>query len=389
MRFERFQRAIVTLIMIAFASVAIAASPATGTAPKPGVKKSASARPTPKPKHTPPAVIEKPLGTWKSKLTTTSLASNLSQTKPTFVMISANWCPFCKKMKKDVFPTTTVQAALTNWDLVYIDSDTYPKVAAEAKHRSIPFFVLYDKNHQEVSRFTHEMNADQLSAWTNDVYARMGELDKIDADLKAKPGDPQLLSRRANALVGIALKIQNVDSRITVAMPAHLKAAMDAVKQAQAAGDNSAGLKAQMQLMEIIQQYLNNDLAGASGKLDQFAKTYAADKDLASDAFFWNAVFTMKKNATRGRSHDMESDRMFEDYLMKYPTGRFADASSHRLETVIAAIQKVINDSAKKAKTERAKAAKAQQLKDRAAQKGAGDTGTDDDSSKSDESTSN
>ena len=287
-------------------------------------------------------------------------------------MLSAAWCPFCIKMKKDVFPTTTVQASLKKWDLVYIDTDTYRMLMEpEAKNRSIPFYLMYDKNGKEVSRFTHEMNAEQFAAWTDDIYARIGEFEQIDSELKAKSrATSRCCGGAQDALIDLALKIQNVDARITVSMPAHLKAAMDAAKQAIAAGDTSADLKTKMRMMEIVQQYLGGDLPGASRRLTQFAQANA-NTPLRIGRLLLEGGVHDDEEQDAVITHDQESDKMFEDYLKKYPSGRYADSAGHRLETVIAAIEKVIKDAAKKAKEEKAKAAKAKLSQEKAAKKAA------------------
>lgn len=329
------------MILVLMAGAAMAAAP-TSTATK-----------KPAPKHTPPAVIEQPLGAWNTKITP-GLASNLGKNNATLIMISANWCPYCKKIKKDVFPDPAVQAALKKWDCVYIDLDTYPKLGAELKNRTIPFFVMFDKNGREVSRFDHLMNAAEFRAWIDDVRMKIDEIEKAEARLKAKPGDAKALAACANGQIALALKMQNVwPPQVTVNVPERLGAAIESAKAALAADGSNSELKKNIELMEIVRQILADDIAGANPKLIQFAKENAGNP-FGADAAFWQAVLTWKRNKS---VHDPVSDKMFADYLKLNPNGRFSETCKHRIDWIDTAIesQRKAKEKADKAKTQAAK----------------------------------
>lgn len=326
-------------ILVLLASVAIAAVPAAAT------KK-------PAPKHTPPAVIEAPQGAWNTKIAP-GLASNLSHDNATLVMISANWCPYCKKMKKDVFPTPGVQSALNKWNLVYIDLDTYPKIAAELNNRTIPFFVMFDKSGREVGRFDHQMNAAEFQAWIDDVRARIDEQEKVEAALKARPGDAKLLAARANGQIGLVLKLQNIDPQVMATMPERLNTTIDSAKAALAADGSNTDLKKNIELMEIIELFLAND-PGTGAKLTMFAALNQGNS-FAADAVFWQTVITAKQNAAEKKGLN-DQLQLFTDYLKIYPNSRFSDTAKHRIDSIEAAIEaaRKAREKAEKSKTQAA-----------------------------------
>lgn len=329
-----------TMILVLLAGSAWAAAPAATGAKKPA------------PKHTPPAVIEAPLGAWKTKITP-GLASNLSKDNATLVMISANWCPFCKKIKKSVFPDADVQAALKKWDCVYIDLDTYPQMGSELQNRTIPFFVMYDKSGREVGRFNHEMiEPQEFKAWIDDVRAKIDQQEKIEAQLKAKPGDAKLLAARADGLIGIALKMQNTEpAQVTLNTPERIDAAIAAANEALAADGSNAELKNNVELMEIIKLVLAHE-AGAGARLDAFAKAHQGTP-FGADAAFWQTVVTAKQNAAAKKGLN-DQLQLFTAYLKQYPDSRFGDTCKHRIVSINTAIE-----NARKAK-EKAEKAKAQ-----------------------------
>lgn len=334
--FIRYLAFAMTLILMA--GTALAAAPA------------APAK-APKPKRTPPAVIETPQGPWATQITP-GLDSNLSKDNATLVLISANWCPYCKTIKKTVFPDAGVQESLKNWKCVYIDLDTYPQMGPELKTRTIPFFALFDKNGQEVSRFNHEMtDPKEFKAWIDDVRAKIDEQEKIEAALKAKPGDAKLLASRANNRIAIALKLQATEPAQVVAnTPERIDAAIAAANEALAADGANADLKKNVEFMETVKLILAND-PGATPKLDAFAKANSGNP-FGADAAFWQTVVSAKQ----GRIPSHTQVQMYAEYLKQYPNSRFSDTARLRIASLNTSIEK-----ARKAKEKAA--AKAQAAK--------------------------
>ena len=89
--------------------------------------------------------------------------------EPTVVLYTANWCPTCQLLHRDVLPRSDVQQELLSHYSFYTVDLTNPTPQAVAHMRKfgvkyIPLMIRYDANGEETDR-TNYLPPDQLIAW--------------------------------------------------------------------------------------------------------------------------------------------------------------------------------------------------------------------------------
>lgn len=66
--------------------------------------------------------------------------------RPLVVMLGADWCPACVKLKTSIMPQVARQGTLKEVELAYVDVDKEPKLAGQlARGGSIPQLIRFEK----------------------------------------------------------------------------------------------------------------------------------------------------------------------------------------------------------------------------------------------------
>lgn len=82
----------------------------------------------------------------------------IDDSKPTLKIFTASWCPPCKMMKKDVYPSEPVVALASKLNWVFYDVDTLSfdqqQEAKEYAVSSIPMYVLVSSSGEVVDTMT-------------------------------------------------------------------------------------------------------------------------------------------------------------------------------------------------------------------------------------------
>jgi thioredoxin-like negative regulator of GroEL len=66
--------------------------------------------------------------------------------RPLVVMLGADWCPACVKLKKNIMPQVAHKGGLKGVELAYVDVDKEPALAKQlVKGGSIPQLVRFEK----------------------------------------------------------------------------------------------------------------------------------------------------------------------------------------------------------------------------------------------------
>ncbi|MCE5229558.1 hypothetical protein LLG95_08180 [bacterium] len=276
-----------------------------------------------------------PAGAWKTDFTS-GIATLKSGDRPTLLMVSISSDPDCRKAK-EMLADPAVQASLKNWNLLYDDTDCYARFEKVLWYRTVPFFVMFDKNGNEISRCGIDTPA-EFKAWIDDIYERQAAVEKADAVLKTKPNDPDALGQKAYALIVMGLKMYNADIRCAVSMPERLDRAIAVGKQAFATGRAHMILRYNMAFAQTVVQALRGQLDAADKALAGYEKSLPD----ADPAFieFWRIYITMVRNTSNPiRSHEPVSDKLFADYVQKYPDPRmYTDTARRKVASINAAL---------------------------------------------------
>ncbi len=288
--------------------------------------------------HPVPKVIDTPHGAWNTDLTSGLLAV-LKPGVPAMVMVSANWCPDCKLMKQAVFTDAGVQAALKDWNTVYVDWDTYPQPRDALKVIAIPTIIALDSRGEELSRVQDDMTAGQFAAWAKDMRARSDRLAELDARLAKTPRDPKLLDDKSGELAALGLFMSKVDPRVMIANAARLGAAIECAGQAGAAGRRTPSDS--VEFLEMAREAVGGNTRDAAAKLAAFAKKNSR----ADDVLFWQGAIARidqlnaarQAKAAKTTPPPVDYPKLagaFQAYLDKYPSGRYADPARRTIETL-------------------------------------------------------
>lgn len=283
-----------------------------------------------------PAVIELPKGNWNTNLTS-GVQAALKPDVPAMVMLSANWCPDCKRMKKAVFTDLRVQAMLNDWNTIYIDTDTYPTLMDVFKTKWIPTVVLLDTKGDELSRAQDDMTPEQFVAWANDMCARSAMLAELDAQLAKRPTNKNLLPKKADTLADLGMFTIKVDQRVMIANVARLTEALKCYENTYACGANIV-------FIPIVIDAVNGKTKEASDELNAFENQFPKET-LGGDVLFWQAAIVRLEQQAAARAAKAakttpptadyaKMSGAFAAYLAKYPKGRYADAAQRMIETL-------------------------------------------------------
>jgi len=62
--------------------------------------------------------------------------------KPLLIYFTADWCTYCRQLRRDVFDRSEFRNAAKNFVCVRVDADRRPELAAEYRVRAFPTMVL-------------------------------------------------------------------------------------------------------------------------------------------------------------------------------------------------------------------------------------------------------
>ncbi|MEG2103104.1 MAG: thioredoxin family protein, partial [Flavobacterium sp.] len=148
----------------------------------------------------------------------TALESAKTQNKPLFVMLFADWCPHCNKMKKEVFSDPNVMAFLNkNYICVWKNVDKEEGTALKNKFRttSLPAFLFLDSNENLLYALKGEMKtADFLTEAANALNPKL-QLPYLEKQFLADPSN-------SNAYFAYLNSLKKGRDRNEIAIPTHI-----------------------------------------------------------------------------------------------------------------------------------------------------------------------
>lgn len=110
--------------------------------------------------------------------------------KPVFVDVHAEWCGWCKKLERDVFPQPEV-ASLLNTQFIPVRVDTQEDMAFPQKYnvQGLPTLLILEANGRETGRIPGYMDAKPLVERLQDILKARAEIPRLKAAVAANPTD--------------------------------------------------------------------------------------------------------------------------------------------------------------------------------------------------------
>ncbi len=100
--------------------------------------------------------------TWQKDLKT-GRAQAKNRHKPLFLLLYADWCPWCKKLKSEVLTDVRLRMLRDDFVWVELNSGKEKRYQKEFRQNGFPLIVLLDENGQPVARIDGFKNAAFLS----------------------------------------------------------------------------------------------------------------------------------------------------------------------------------------------------------------------------------
>jgi thiol-disulfide isomerase/thioredoxin len=96
------------------------------------------------------SVLATPAGTATAEADyATAFKRTMASGRPLVVLLGADWCPGCVKMKKTILPQVAKAGGLRDVEFAYVDSDRQPKLASRlSQGGAIPQLIRYEKTEE-------------------------------------------------------------------------------------------------------------------------------------------------------------------------------------------------------------------------------------------------
>jgi thiol-disulfide isomerase/thioredoxin len=104
-----------------------------------------------------------------------ALNHSLRTGEPLVVLLGADWCPACVKMKRSILPQVAKAGGLTGVAFAYVDADRQPQLASQlAQGSSIPQLIRYER---------------QGNQWERQLLTGAHATEKVAAFIQGRPDD--------------------------------------------------------------------------------------------------------------------------------------------------------------------------------------------------------
>lgn len=145
------------------------------------------------------------------------LERSKKENKPIFLMIYAEWCPHCNKMKKEVFPNAEV-ADFMNKNFICAWQDIEKENGEEIKKRfdvkSYPIFVFLDKNETLLYNLSGEYKPEALILEAKNALNPKMQLPYLEKQFMDDPGN-------VDKCLAYILTLRKGKERTQISAPAH------------------------------------------------------------------------------------------------------------------------------------------------------------------------
>jgi thioredoxin-related protein len=103
-----------------------------------------------------------------------ALSAGKKEGKPVILVFSAAWCPPCQAMKKDVYPSSTIQAYHDKFIWAYLDVDdsSNRRAAEKAGVQGIPHIQFLDSEGKEIGKQVGGNSPENFASMLDSMLAK-------------------------------------------------------------------------------------------------------------------------------------------------------------------------------------------------------------------------
>lgn len=112
--------------------------------------------------------------------------------KPVLLDIVAEWCGYCQKMQKEVYPSRSVQKLLKRFVLIRVDGEKQEKVSKKYGVRGFPTIVFLESNGKKIFINNGFLDENKLKIRLEKILVYVDREKKIIKDLKSHPENVML-----------------------------------------------------------------------------------------------------------------------------------------------------------------------------------------------------
>ena len=288
-----------SLVLPVFLSLLMIASPSTGHA-QDDVQMQAPAQPIVLP---PPWTRD-----WNA-----ARERSVHEKLPMLAMFSADWSPPCQEVLTQLLTLKDVQDQLRdNWVPVFVDEAQYPELHKRYQIRALPTFIVFNLQGEEHTRFVGSREPADFLGQLQHAYDTMVDMAQIRDALSRDPRNPFIYKAYGDLLLDLG--------RFEQAEEAYNNAC-------KYDPDNKTGSRADLMFLKAL-KVANEDPSKGMDMFNKLAATYP-DSPRVGDAIYVSAMIELQqfKDFQRGRV-------LLEEYLKKYPDGRFVEIAQEQLKTI-------------------------------------------------------
>ncbi|RHX83753.1 tetratricopeptide repeat protein [Leptospira stimsonii] len=92
--------------------------------------------------------------------------------KPIFIDVYADWCTYCKTLKKEIYPKKEVQNELSKFVTLSLDGDTFPNLKRKYGIEGYPSMLFLDQNGSLIDKITGMPDSKMILKYLKNAYAR-------------------------------------------------------------------------------------------------------------------------------------------------------------------------------------------------------------------------
>ncbi|WP_082281269.1 thioredoxin family protein [Leptospira kirschneri] len=95
-----------------------------------------------------------------------------SSGKPIFIDVYADWCGYCKTLKKEIYPKKEVQLELSKFVALSLDGDKFPNLKRKYGIKGYPSILFLDRNGSLIDKITGMPDSKMILKSLKNAYVR-------------------------------------------------------------------------------------------------------------------------------------------------------------------------------------------------------------------------